>query len=251
VRACRQVSGDMSPRRSAFVAAMLLAMPRPAPAEVVGHAVVIDADTLEIGDVQVRLSGIDAPELGQRCSTSGDVLARDSATYSCGEQAVAALANRIGDDPIACETSAPAGAEIVMARCRLNDEDLGAWLVHSGWARAYPRSVSPYLAHEQEAQAGLAGIWRGDFLDPWDWRQQRAEKAGGNGRILIVKVDAANARAVPTKEGLLLTTLRRGEQVEQLGKTDAWYHVRLPDGTKGWIFKELLEPADTRVTIDR
>jgi endonuclease YncB( thermonuclease family) len=226
-------------------------MSRPVPAEVVGRAVVIDADTLEIGDVQVRLSGIDAPELGQRCSTSGDVLARDSATYPCGEQAAAALANRIGDDPIACETPAPAGAEIVMARCRLNDEDLGAWLVHSGWARAYPRSVSPYLMEEQEAQAGLAGIWRGDFLDPWDWRQQQAEKAGGNGRTLTVKVEAANARAVPTKEGLLLTTLRRGEQVEQLGKTDAWYRVRLPDGITGWIFQDLLEPTDTSVSIDR
>ena len=237
------MSEDLDHRRTMFVAAVLLTLPRLVLAEVVGRALVIDGDTLEMGAVQIHLSGIDAPELGQRCSIGGDVLAKNSATYPCGEQAAAALAERIGGDPIACEIVAPAAAEIVMAVCRLNDEDLGAWLVRSGWARAYPRSVSPYLADEQEAQAGLAGIWRGDFLDPWDWRQQRAEKARGKGRTLTVAVDAANARSAPTKEGLLLTTLRRGERVEHLGKTDAWYRVRLPDGIEGWIFEQLLEPT--------
>ena len=79
----------------------------------------------------------------------------------------------------------------MVAVCWLNDEDLGAWLVRSGWARAYPLSISPYTLAEKEAQAALRGIWRGDFLDPWDWREQHAGRTGADRPKLMIAVGAA------------------------------------------------------------
>ena len=34
-----------------------------------GRVVVIDGDTIDVGDVRVRIHGIDAPENGQKCTT--------------------------------------------------------------------------------------------------------------------------------------------------------------------------------------
>jgi endonuclease YncB( thermonuclease family) len=246
------MNGSLDHRRSTLaITALLLALSSMALAEIRGRTLVIDGDTLEVDGTQVRLDGIDAPELGQPCSTRGNVLAKDSDTYPCGEQAAAALRERIGSDPVFCDEPAPSSPPPMVTVCWLNDEDLGAWMVRSGWARAYPRDVSPYAPAEDLAQAALNGIWRGDFLDPWDWRQEQAARTSEEGRTLAVKVGAANARSAPSREGRLLATLRRGENVERLGKTGQWYHVRLPGGIVGWMFEELLEPITARLETDR
>ena len=230
---------------------LLLLMPGMVLAEARGRAAVIDGDTLDVSGTEVRLSGIDAPELDQRCSTSGDVLNENSDTYPCGMEAAAALADRIGDDPVICDEPASGNQKPVVAVCWLNDEDLGAWLVRSGWARAYPHSISPYILVEKEAQAALRGIWRGDFLDPWDWRKQQARRTGADRPKLMIAVGAANTRSAPSRAGRLQGTLRRGEEVEQVGKTGQWYQVRLPGGSIGWIFEDLVQPAPTRAQIDQ
>ena len=223
----------------------------PPPAGPLGRARVVDGDTLEVDGTRVRLAGVDAPELGQRCSTGGDVLAAGSATYACGERAAAALTDRIGGDPVACEPVAGGAGAVPVAVCWLNDEDLGAWLVRAGWARAHPPGASPYAAEEKRAQAALAGIWRGDFLDPWDWRRARRSGTDEGRRYLTVKVGAANARSAPSREGRLLATLPRGTTVEQLGRSGGWHLVKLPDGASGWILGDLLEPLGPGEDVDR
>lgn len=246
------MSGARDPRgRLLTVAMLLLVMPGMVLAEARGRAAVIDGDTLNVSGTEVRLSGIDAPELDQRCSTSGDVLNENSDTYPCGMEAAAALADRIGDDPVICDEPASGSQKPVVAVCWLNDEDLGVWLVRSGWARAYPLSISPYTLAEKEAQAALRGIWRGDFLDPWDWRKQQAGRTGADRPKLMIAVGAANARSAPSRAGRLQGTLRRGEEVEQLGKVGQWYQVRLPGGSVGWILEDLVQPTPTRAQIDQ
>jgi len=52
-----------------------------------------------------------------------------------------------------------------------------------------------------------------------------------------------NVRADPTSAAAIVTVLRPGDRVEQVGAVPYWYHVRLPDGTEGWAAKGYLRVA--------
>jgi endonuclease YncB( thermonuclease family) len=50
-------------------------------------------------------------------------------------------------------------------------EDLNGWLVLNGWAVAFRRYSTAYVAAEDTARAAKGGLWAGDFEMPWDWRK--------------------------------------------------------------------------------
>jgi endonuclease YncB( thermonuclease family) len=242
----------------ALLLLIVLSAPNVALGEIVGVASVVDGDTLQIRGTSIRLHGIDAPETGQTCSTGGDVHAAGSEKYRCGRQAALALADRIDRDPVYCEERDTDRYGRLVAVCWLNDEDLGAWMVREGWALAYREYSPDYVPDEELAQAALRGIWRGDFIKPWDWREERRPGSDRTGDepataapTLTVEVRAANVRATPSRNGRLVTTLRRGETVEEIGRAGEWYHVRLRTGVPGWIFGELLGPAEARRQAER
>lgn len=158
---------------SLFVLAALLAVPAspaigPAQAEssLAGRASVRDGDTLEIHGKKIRLHGIDAPEAGQTCQRA------DGTAWRCGRDAAFALADHIGSRPVRCETRDMDRYGRFVARCEQNGEDIGAWMVRSGWAVAYRQYSQDYAPEEREARAARRGLWRGHFELPWDWRQR-------------------------------------------------------------------------------
>ena len=59
----------------------------------------------------------------------------------------------------------------MIGHCYVQGEDIEAWMVLNGWALAYRRFSTDYLNEEAEARAAQAGIWRGAFVAPWDWRR--------------------------------------------------------------------------------
>lgn len=154
------------------VAATILTWPMAAQAQqaIVGVASVIDGDTIEIHGTRIRFHGIDAPESRQECTRS------NSATWRCGQQSALALAERIRRATIRCLPRDRDRYERVVAVCFKDGEDLNRWLVRNGWAVAYRKYSTDYVADEAIARSAKVNIWSGTFEMPWDWRAHGRQK---------------------------------------------------------------------------
>lgn len=133
---------------------------------IVGKATVTDGDSLRINDGKIRLWGIDAPELQQFCQQS-------SATWPCGIEAKKALTDRIGQQSVFCRQEDVDRYGRSVAECYVGDVSLNEWLVEEGWALAYRRYSTKFIPAENQAKFQQAGMWRGEFIEPWEWRRQR------------------------------------------------------------------------------
>ncbi len=147
----------------------------PARAEVTGPPRIIDGDTLAVQGTVVRLYGIDAPELGQACRIG-------ARAYDCGRIARTALLDLTAGVTVSCEL-APAspedprpeadpedGADGRIGRCSADGYDLSEGMAYTGWALALRRVSERYVAFEDRARAARRGLWKGQFIAPWDWR---------------------------------------------------------------------------------
>ena len=138
--------------------------------DVAGHAKVIDGDTIEVRSARIRLFGVDAPESAQSCREG-------NGRWSCGEQATRALAGRIDGRSVACEERDQDRYGRIVAVCHHDGQVVNAWLVREGWAMAYRRYSTAYVDQEAAARRAKRGIWRGEFVAPWDWRRGDRLKA--------------------------------------------------------------------------
>ena len=46
-------------------------------------------------------------------------------------------------------------------------------MVGEGWAVAYRQFSMEYVRDEGEAREARKGLWRGEFVMPWDWRRRK------------------------------------------------------------------------------
>jgi endonuclease YncB( thermonuclease family) len=143
---------------------ILCLLATPVLADVTGPARVVDGDTLEIQGQRIRLHGIDAPESRQVCRLDGK-------PWQCGKDSGSALAEKIARRPMTCEDLGRDRYKRIIARCTVAGEDIGAWMVLEGLALAYRRFSLDYVDQESEAEAERRGIWAGEFVKPWEWRQ--------------------------------------------------------------------------------
>ena len=89
---------------STLILAAALAADAPAAEMISGVPRIVDGDTLIVGDVKIRLEGIDAPETDQVC------LDQHAAEWKCGIEARDHLADHVASRPIDCT---PKGAEML------------------------------------------------------------------------------------------------------------------------------------------
>jgi endonuclease YncB( thermonuclease family) len=158
-------------RALALLAALVLAAHGATGAEaIVGHATVIDGDTLDIHGTQIRLYGVDAPEYDQMCILRGK-------NIPCGQNAAHALSDKIGSALVTCEPKDRDKNNRVLAVCHSGGDDLNAWMVAHGWAMAYRQYTADYAEEEDSASQANLGIWQGEFVTPWDWRHGKRPEA--------------------------------------------------------------------------
>lgn len=126
---------------------------------VVGRARVIDGDSLAIGDVEIRLFGIDAPEFAQSCERAGRI-------WPCGREAAEALRAAAAGREVTCRPRDRDRYGRTVAVCHAGGLDLGAAMIKGGLAVA----EGAYDADEREARDARRGVWSSTFERPADWR---------------------------------------------------------------------------------
>ncbi|MFO1033561.1 MAG: thermonuclease family protein [Hyphomicrobiales bacterium] len=127
------------------------------------NARVKDGDSLVLDGTEVRLWGIDAPELHQTCSGP-------SGTYACGKEARAALGKLIRGQTITCRIMDRDRYGRSVSVCRGAANEINMDMLRQGWAIAYRNPGFAYLSAEAEAKSARRGIWQGRFERPEDFR---------------------------------------------------------------------------------
>lgn len=138
-----------------------------------GAAHVIDGDTLSLGDVRIRLHGIDAPEMAQTCS---DI---KGAEWSCGTWSKAVL-ERLAVGSVTCVQMDIDRYDRIVGKCYAKDVDLNAEMVTNGAAFAYEKYSKDYVAHQAKARSDAVGLWRAGVQLPSEYRAEKREVALAN-----------------------------------------------------------------------
>jgi micrococcal nuclease len=126
---------------------------------------VTDGDSLWVrpalrgAPLEVRLQGIDAPEICQ----------------AFGRSAHDALAAHILHRRVSVTSRARDSYQRTLGRVRFNGEDLGAWMVSRGyaWSYRFRRDGGPYAAQELDARNARIGLWAdGAPMQPREFRKR-------------------------------------------------------------------------------
>ncbi len=149
------------------VLANLILLPVAVSAEITGKPRITDGDTIEIAGQRFRRYGIDAPEAAQRCVA-------ENKRWQCGRNATLALAGIVSTNWVVCQERDKDRYGRIVAVCNIagvQGPDVAAMMVSEGWVLAYRQFSSDYVKDEAGAQRMRKGVWRGDFIRPWDWRK--------------------------------------------------------------------------------
>ncbi|MDP3739022.1 MAG: thermonuclease family protein [Hyphomonadaceae bacterium] len=155
---------------------------------------VIDGDTIRMGDISLRLWGIDAPERDQLCrSATGE-------PFECGGIAGAHLAELVAGKLVWCGPPVdPEGRRLPPAQlpvpeetygrpivmCRLGTDkaevDIAQAMARDGYAHLYEDAFGVKSIYKPDVDTALrarAGLHAGEFLPPWLWRNDPAARCG-------------------------------------------------------------------------
>ena len=128
------------------------------------HVYVVDGDTIKLGDIKIRFSGIDAPEINQTCIASEGKVA-------CGKISKDILISKVTNNKISCTDEGKDFYGRVLGECYVNGESLSRYLVREGFAFAYRKYSDKFISDEEYAKSNRLGMWSMKFQYPWDYRK--------------------------------------------------------------------------------
>jgi endonuclease YncB( thermonuclease family) len=216
-------------------------------AEISGYPRIVDGDTVEIAQTKIRLSGIDAPETDQVC------LDAKGKKWACGIAARDELIQHSNGQHWECTTTGTDQYGRFLANCFIEGEDVGAWMVRSGWALSFVRYSHAYGADEVAAREAHAGLWSGAFIAPWDWRHRNkstvilgAASVPVNAQAILL--GAISASEAPSPECVIKGNMnRKGERIYHLpgqlnyaqinmtkGLGERWFCTETEADAAGW-----------------
>lgn len=132
-----------------------------------GRAFIIDGDTLKINGIKIRLVGVDAPEISQKCKTHGHI-------ENCGEIVKLRLVQATSNEDTTCYSHGRDYFGRVLAECYVNDININKWLLREGLAvYYYNKDFKSYKILETLAKQEKVGLWDSEFQNPKDYRKQQ------------------------------------------------------------------------------
>ena len=126
---------------------------------------VVDGDTIVLNGEKIRFSGIDTPELKQKC------IKNDQKVF-CGVLAKKLLLEKIDNKTPECIREGKDIYKRTLAECFINGESLSVFLVRSGYAFAYRKYSNKFIKDEEFAKENKLGMWSMKFEYPWDFRKK-------------------------------------------------------------------------------
>jgi len=127
------------------------------PRKLKGKAYVVDGDGLKVQGHNIRLHGMDAPEIDQ----------------SYGRLAKSHLWTLAGGKTVTCKPIARDHHGRLVSKCTVGEVDLSREMVRAGFAHAYRRYSTDYVEEEKEARRERRGLWAGyNPLHPEEWRRR-------------------------------------------------------------------------------
>ena len=145
---------------------------------VTGPATVADGNTLRVAGAEVRLYGIDAPELFQDCRFEAG---GSRWSYSCGIQARAALIRMTMGANVYCAPEPVDGDNRSYGRCwpandagdgpRADTLSFNEQMMRQGWALADRAVTDEFLPLQFEANRDNVGMHGGPRTTPANWRR--------------------------------------------------------------------------------
>jgi endonuclease YncB( thermonuclease family) len=136
-----------------------------APDQVAGFGEAIDGDSLRVAGREIRLKGVDAPEIDQYCAD------RTGRNYACGVVARSWLHARLQRGAVICRIEGRDRYGRLLGACTRGEELLNAAIVREGRAVDY----GDYPREEQEARAAQRGLWSGRFTLPSEHRAMKSQ----------------------------------------------------------------------------
>jgi endonuclease YncB( thermonuclease family) len=200
--------------------------------QVTGIPRIVDGDTVQIGELKIRLLGIDAPETDQIC------LDKNEQRWACGITARDELINRFGGRSWDCRIAGKDRYGRSLGNCEVEGEDVEKWMVTNGWALSFVRYSNTYNGDEVTAKTAKAGLWAGAFFAPWDWRS-RNSKTTVLGSVSVptdaqsVLLSSVSAGAAPSAECQIKGNVnRRGECIFHLPGTRYYSAIKMDNSKK-------------------
>ena len=141
--------------------------------EIIGLPKVIDGDSIHIKSYKIRLEGIDAPEISQKCKKPylKIIFFTFQKDYYCGQVSKKKLIQKIGNKSVKCILLGKDRYKRYLAKCFKGTINLNKWMVRNGYAIAYRKNTKIYIPDENFAKEEKLGLWGGSFIKPEKWRK--------------------------------------------------------------------------------
>jgi len=175
-----------------------------------GIAQARDGDSLEVNGIRVRLYGIDAPELDQTCN-------QGQMQWMCGAESAQNLSELVTGRDVRCTPLGKDQYGRTLARCTVNGLDVNQIVVERGYAIAFRKYSTDYVAAENRAKAAGRGIWAGSFEEPSAVRaENREDRTTAEAGRMAPRPDAQPSS--PSSNGCVIkgNRSRRGDWIYHL-----------------------------------